>query len=372
MPSGLFSWRAKSFVGLDIGTSRIKMVELAARPDGVELVRAAMESIPAGAIVEGKILDPVSMADAIRRAMAAGKFRSREVVAAVAGQGVVVRHARFPRMPEEELKDAMKWEAQKYIPYPVEEAMLDFTVLPASSSDQQGMEVMLVAAPAELVNSHLEAMELAGLTVVAVDVQPFTMLRALRQLSPSGTAGAEDGSVAYVDVGAGTTDIVIANGEVVRFTRIVPIGGATFTKAIADRLGVGFDVAERLKIERGQVHRRGEDVHGSEERALAEAIGEVAEAAVLDIRRSIDYHDLQLSGGAEGVEVKRVILSGGGAVLRGFAEYIGEELGLPTEMFEPLSNITVNPRVASKLEDVGAVGPMLVVGIGLALREVVD
>ena len=120
------------------------------------------------------------------------------------------------------------------------------------------------------------------------------------------------------------------------------------------------------------MHRRGEDVHGSEERALAEAIGEVAEAAVLDIRRSIDYHDLQLSGGAEGVEVKRVILSGGGAVLRGFAEYIGEELGLPTEMFEPLSNITVNPRVASKLEDVGAVGPMLVVGIGLALREVVD
>lgn len=371
MPSGFLPRRAKTFVGLDIGTSRIKMVELAAYPESVELVRAAVEPTPPGSMSEGRIVNPGAVADAVKRAMAAGRFRAGDVYAAVAGQGVVVRHAKFPKMPSEELRQAMQWEAQKYIPFPVEQAALDFTVLP-TEGDQQTTEVMLVAAKNELIESHLETMELAGLTPVAIDVQPFTMLRALRY-SRTGAPDAEppgddEGVVAYVDVGAGTTDIVIAKGELVKFTRIVPIGGAAFTQAIADRLGVGFDEAERLKIERVRLYRRGEGMD-VDDVPMSEAMSEVAASLALEIRRSIDYHDMQ-PGGASGGEVKHVILAGGGAALRGLDAYIGDELGLPTVMSDPLKGIPVSPRIAAKW-NVQASSPMLAVGIGLALREVV-
>jgi type IV pilus assembly protein PilM len=371
LPSGFLPRRAKTFVGLDIGTSRIKMVELAVHPESVELVRAAVEPTPPESLVEGRIVNPAAVAGAIKRAIAAGKFRAGDVFAAVAGQGVVVRHAKFPNMPAEELRQAMQWEAQKYIPFPVEQATLDFTVLP-TEGDQQTTEVMLVAAKSELIESHLQTMELAGLTPVAIDVQPFTMLRALRHKRP-GVPESElrddDAVTAYLDVGAGTTDIVIAKGELVKFTRIVPIGGAMFTKAIAERLGVGFDEAERIKIERSRLYRRGEEMD-ADDVPVSEAMSEVAASLALEIRRSIDYHDMQPVS-ASGGDVKSVILAGGGAALRGLDAYIGDEVGLPTEMSDPLKGIIVNPRIASKW-DVQASSPMLAVGIGLALREVVD
>ena len=370
--SGLFAWRTKSLVGLDIGTSRVKMVELAAKRGSVELVRAAVELTPVDAIRDGKVVRPDLVAGTIRKAMAAGRFRPGEVVAAIAGQGVVVRHAKFPRMPEDELKQAMKWEAQKYIPFPVEKAVMDYSVMRRDSEDQS-MDVMIVASPNDLIESHLQAIELAGLTPTAIDVQPFTVLRALKY-QPQGSQEPPcvvDGTVAYIYIGAGTTDIVIARDDDLRFTRIVPVGGATFTRAIAERLGISFEEAERVKIERGRVCADGIDSLDGDDRAMAQAIMEVVQAMVEDVRRSIDYHDLQLNAPGDGLEVKQVILAGGGSVLDGLDRYVGDELGLPTKMCNPLRNVAVSPRVASRI-DIKKMGPMLAVGIGLALREVVD
>ena len=227
MPIGLFGRRAKSMVGLDIGTSRVKLVELTARGASVELTRAAVELTPVDAIRDGKVVQPEQVAAVIKKGLALGHFRPGEVVAAIAGQGVVVRHVQFPKMPEEELREALKWEGQKYIPFPMEEAVVDFELIHGVADPEvASMEVMLVAAQRSIVDSHLAAIELAGLRVVAVDVQPFTVLRALRYEPPGAvrppTAG--NGIVAYVDIGAGTTDIVIAEGEILRFTRIVPVG----------------------------------------------------------------------------------------------------------------------------------------------------
>ncbi len=376
MPIGLFGRRAKSMVGLDIGTSRVKLVELTAKGASVELTRAAVELTPVDVIRDGKVVQPEQVAVVIKKALAAGHFRPGEVVAAIAGQGVVVRHVQFPKMPEEELREALKWEGQKYIPFPMEEAVVDFEVIHGiADPEAANMEVMLVAAQRSIVDSHLAAIELAGLRVVAVDVQPFTVLRALRY-EPLGaerlpTAG--NGIVAYVDIGAGTTDIVIAEGEILRFTRIVPVGGYSFTRAISDRLGVGFEEAEQIKIDEARVYQDQSQLGllDARSRVIADAVLDTAREIGTEVRRSLDYHDLQLQGRRDDAAVGRVVLAGGGSVLDGLDQYLQGELGLPTTMCDPLRNIAINPKVAAKL-DLAKLGPMLAVGVGLALREVVD
>ena len=376
MPIGLFGRRAKSMVGLDIGTSRVKLVELTAKGASVELTRAAVELTPVDVIRDGKVVQPEQVAAVIKKALAAGRFRPGEVVAAIAGQGVVVRHVQFPKMPEEELREALKWEGQKYIPFPMEEAAVDFEIIRGvADPEAANMEVMLVAAQRSIVDSHLAAIELAGLRVVAVDVQPFTVLRALRYepLGAESPCSAANGVVAYVDIGAGTTDIVIADGEIIRFTRIVPVGGYSFTRAIADRLGIGFEEAEQIKIEEARIYEDQShlDALDARGRAIAEAVLETAGAIGTEVRRSLDYHDLQLQGRRDDASVSRAVLAGGGSVLDGLDHYLQGELGLPTSMCDPLRNIAINPKVASRL-DLDKLGPMLAVGVGLALREVVD
>jgi len=376
MPIGLFGRRARSMVGLDIGTSRVKLVELVARGASVELARAAVELTPVDVIRDGKVVQPEQVAAVIKKALAAGHFRPGEVVAAIAGQGVVVRHVQFPKMPEEELREALKWEGQKHIPFPVEDAVVDFEVIHGvADPEAASMEVMLVAAQRSIVDSHLAAIELAGLRVVAVDVQPFTVLRALRYEPPGAgrPPAAGNGIVAYVDIGAGTTDIVIADGEIIRFTRIVPVGGYSFTRAIADGLGVGFEEAERIKIDEARVYPDHSqlDALDARRRVIADAVLDTARAIGTEVRRSLDYHDLQLQGRRDDAAVSRVVLAGGGSVLDGLDQYLQGELGLPTTMCDPLRNIAINPKVAAKL-DLDKLGPMLAVGIGLALREVVD
>lgn len=375
MPLRLFSRKNKSMVGVDIGTSRVKIVELTRRGDDVELTRAAIELAPPGAIRDGQIVAPDLVAEVIRQGLAEGRIKPGEVVAAIAGQGVVVRHVRFPRMPEEELREAIKWEGQQYIPIPIEEAVVDFDIIDGySDAGEAEMEVMLVAAPRKLVNSHVDAIQLAGLTPIAIDVQPFTVLRALRY-EPGGSAASDNGrsATAYIDIGAGTTDILIAQGERLRFTRIVPLGGNTFTNAIAEKLGISFEEAEKIKIEKGKicVDGYGEPCADEQEQKVSDAIAGVAADVATDIRRSLDYHDLQLEGRSQDAGVTGVVLTGGASVMEGLDSYLENELGLATVMGDPLQSIAVNTRLSNK-EELSKLGPMLAVGIGLALREVVD
>jgi type IV pilus assembly protein PilM len=363
-------------VGVDIGTSRIKLVELAKRGESVELVRMAVELTPPDTIRDGVVVDPELVAEVLANGLKSGHIKGRQVVAAIAGQGVVVRHVRFPRMPEAELREALKWEGEKYIPFPLDEAVVDFEIMDGpEGAESQEMEVMLVAAQRRIVDSHVRALELAGLKPIAIDVQPFTVLRALTYHPGDSAMGRANGSAAtaYLDIGAGTTDIVIAEGQRLRFTRIIPSGGNSFTRAIAERLNIGFEEAERIKIHEAELWEEGpEPPEGTSERArmIHEAVLEVAQDIATDVRRSLDYHDLQLQGRFENAGVTKVIMTGGGSALRGFGKFLESELGLPTTTGDPLSELAVSPRLPGQ-EDILRLGPMLAVGIGLALREVV-
>lgn len=370
----LFARSNRSAIGVDLGTSHIKIVELRKTEVGAQLVRVGIEPTPSGCVKDGVVTDPEHMGQSLRKALKAAKIRSRRVLAAIAGQGVVVRHIRLPRMTREELTEAMKWEAERYIPFPTEEASIDFDIVERTDDMPAGeMEVMLVAAQRKIVDSHVEALRQAGLVPTAMDLQPFAVLRAL-SYRPFGlgflTQKPVPGAKAYVDIGAGTTDLTIAEGEKLRFTRIVPIGGTDFTKAIAQKAGVAVSEAESLKKSHGRVPDDiyNPDIMDPKIRGVYEGIVEVATSLATELRRSLDYYELQVQG-RPGAGVVEVLLTGGGAKLRGIDRFLGSELGLPVSLGDPLKNISYDRRAVDETL-VRDLGPMLSVGIGLGLREV--
>lgn len=370
----LFARSNRSAVGVDLGTSHIKVVELRKTEVGAQLVRVGIEPTPSGCVKDGVVTDPEHMGQALQRALKAAGIRSRQVLAAIAGQGVIVRHIRLPRMTREELSEAMKWEAERYIPFPVEEASIDFDIVERTEDiPPNEMEVMLVAAQHKIVDSHVEALKAARLTPTAIDLQPFAVLRAL-SYRPFGlgllTQKPAPGTKAYVDIGAGTTDLTIADGDRLRFTRIVPVGGTDFTKAIAEKAGVPASDAENLKRSYGRVPDEiyNPDIVDPKIRAVYDGIVEVAMSLATELRRSLDYYELQVQG-RPGAGVTEVLLTGGGAKLRGIDRFLASELGLPVSLGDPLKNISYDRRTVDEAM-VRDLGPMLSVGIGLGLREV--
>ncbi|HCF91903.1 MAG TPA: hypothetical protein DER58_05475, partial [Firmicutes bacterium] len=194
-------------------------IELQQSPAGLELLHYAVLPVPAGTIRNGVITNPADIGAVIKHVFKTGKIHDKEIYVAIAGQSVVVRQVRFPNMPADEVHNAIQWEADKYLPFSPEEAVIDFHIIGPAESEGE-IEVMLVAAQNELVNSHVAAIEAAGLTPVAMDVQPFAILRSLglESLENQRCSG-------LIDIGAGTTDVVIFKGDSLKFTRIIPFGG---------------------------------------------------------------------------------------------------------------------------------------------------
>lgn len=339
-------------VGLDIGTSSIKIVELQRRGSAIQLSRFGLKSIPFGTLEGGAIQSPQVIADHIKEAMAEAKIKAKEAVIAVAGQTVIVRHIKFPIMEKEELANAIRFEAERYIPFPVEEAAIDFEII---STDPAGeMEVMLVAAQKQLIESHITSLTAAGIQPIAIDVQPFALMRALGLLSNQ-----TPGTTVILDIGAGTTDLLIYKGGSPRFTRIIPIAGSRITQAIADAYSCGFDEADRLKVQFG-------DALGNRTEPDAvrvyKAIRGILDELILEVRRSIDYYRLQ----QRSEDINQVIIAGGGAKLVNCEELFSRELGIRVSRGNSLFAL----NTANINDEILDLAPILSVSIGLALREV--
>ncbi|MGE5527880.1 MAG: type IV pilus assembly protein PilM [Patescibacteria group bacterium] len=354
----------KVCIGLDIGTSAVKAIQLSRMGESYTLTRAGVVPIPLGAIEGGTVRDTATVAQLVTRLLRQARIGGRRVMVAVAGQGVLIRSQKFPPMTRKELAGAIRWEAEKYIPFPIDEAVLDFDVVGATP-DTGEQEVMIVAAQRSIIDSHIEVLKEAKLQALAMDVQPFALARSLGSHLSTAMEG-QAANVALIDVGAGTTDLVIFREEVLRFTRIIPIGGNYFTRALAGRLGMSDEDAEALKLSRGQIPL-GDEQHGldtPEDAQLSSILAGVMSELVTEIRRSIDYFRLQTHE-----EVARLVATGGGIMLRNMVPFLERELGLPVETGDPMANIHAGARNFSPELMAGA-GPIFCVAIGLALRGV--
>jgi type IV pilus assembly protein PilM len=348
---------SKSIIGLDIGSSSVKAVEVSKRGKSkdFELSHLGVAPLPPEAIVQGAFLNSSAIVDAIREAVEKAKIKTKHVAAAVSGHSVIVKRVSLPAMTREELDEQIRWEAEQYIPFDVNEVNLDFQILDDEGGEGQ-MDVLLVAAKKDLIDDYVQVIGEAGLTPAVVDVAAFAVENSYEANYDAGA----DQVVALVNIGAQVVNInVIANG-VPTFTRDITTAGNQYTEEIQKALSISFEEAERLKLG----GRRGEDSQEVVPREVEQAMQSVTETVIGEIGRSLDFY------GATSAEsrITKVFLAGGSAKVAGFEAAFQERTGHDVEILNPLARMVPSSKFEPEFLD--EMAPALGVGVGLALRRV--
>lgn len=346
--------RGKSIVGLDLGSQVLKAIEITLEGPEPVITGFARVEIPPGGDKNQ------ALAEVFKR----GRFRSKHVVTAVCGQSVVVRYVTMPRMSESELKQAIRIEADRYVPFDLDEVMLDCQPLDRRSRSAEGefdsgdqMSVLLVACRNQTLDDQIRTVVGQGLTPSVIDVNTFALANAweLCGLPDEDLGGAsadgEERGIALVDIGASLTSINVLSGGETRFSREIGMGGHAMTQAVARRLGVEVFEAEAIK-------RAGDE----KEAEVLRAITPVLEDLTSEISLSLDYVENH-----EGLRVEEILLSGGGVLAPGAVTYIEQATARTTRTWNPLEGLRVaDDRV--DVEELEAWAPTLVVAVGLASR----
>jgi type IV pilus assembly protein PilM len=241
-------------VGLDIGSNYIKVIEARLNRGRAEVTALGIFPTPSDVMDHNIVLDPASLGQTIKQILQQAGISSRRVVSSVAGQqSLVVRIIPVPKMTLAELKETMKWEVERHVPFAADQTVVDFEPLapPESIPDGENMDVLLAVAQQDLINSHVAALQAAGLQPVAIDIEPLASSRALLELANGGNG--TTGTVAVVDLGANTSDISIFRDGLISFTRSTPLAGNALSRAISEQIGQPLDQAERLKKDIGKV-----------------------------------------------------------------------------------------------------------------------
>jgi type IV pilus assembly protein PilM len=350
------SFGSKSVVGLDIGSSAVKAVELSRRGRGkeFELSHLGVASMPAEAIVQGAFLNSSAIVESIREAIEKAKIRTKNVAAAVSGHSVIVKKVSLPAMTRDELDEQIRWEAEQYIPFDVNEVNLDFQILNSGGGEGQ-MEVLLVAAKKDLVDDYVQVIREAGLVPVAIDVAAFAVENAFE----ANYDVRADEVVALVNIGAQVVNINIISNGAPAFTRDITTAGNQYTEEIQKALSISFEEAERIKLG----GRRSESSQEVVPQEVESAMRSVTETVIGEISRSLDF----FSATSADSRIERVVLCGGGAGVAGLQAGFQQRSGGKVEVMDPLARMIPNSKFEANYLD--EVAPSLGVGVGLALRR---
>ncbi len=345
---------SKSIVGLDIGSSAVKAVELKSTGKGFKVAAIASEPIPPDSIVDGAVIDGGAVAEAIRRLFTSAQFKSREVAASLSGSAVIVKKISVPVMTEAELAESIYWEAEQYIPFDIQDVHLDYQVLEAApGAENRGgtMEVLLVAAKKDKIADFTNVITQAGRQTVVVDVDAFALQNAYEA-----NYGAGDEVAVLLNAGASAININIVSRGQSLFTRDISLGGNAYTEAVQRELGLPFDAAEAAK--------KGLPVEGCTFDDVRPVLQAVTENVLLEMQKTFDFY--KATAGSDRID--RVVLSGGAAAVDGFADALAERFGVHVSMFDPFRQIdfTQTPANAAELAVTSAVA------VGLALRKAGD
>ncbi|TFU27208.1 type IV pilus assembly protein PilM [Thermus tengchongensis] len=368
--SKLFKPRVEA-LGLEIGAANLKLVEISGNPPALRALAA--RPTPPGMLVEGVIAEPQALAQELKELLAEARTKKRYVVTAVPNPSVILRTLQVPKMPLKEMEEAVRWEAERYIPFPIDEVVLDFAPLDplAEAAEGEQVEVMVGAARQEAVASLLEALRGAGLTPIILDVKPFAGLYPLEaQLSSD-----PEGISVAVEIGAESTSLVLLKGDRPLAVRILNLSGKDFTEAIGKSFGLDFLTAEEVKRTYGLATIPTEDEEllldfdAERERyspgKIYDAIRPVLVELTQEVRRSLEFFRVQLGD----VQPEVGYLYGGGSRLRGLATLLTDTLGVNFTVPDPWQGIQVDPK-RFDLEKIRDMGPEFLVPVGLALRGV--
>jgi type IV pilus assembly protein PilM len=342
--------RQKPLVGLDIGSSSVKAVELRKAKNGFELVHAGLETLASDTVVDGAIMDALSVADSISKIFSEQKIKTKSVATSVSGHSVIVKKIPLPVMSEEELSESIQWEAEQHIPFDISDVNLAYQVLNQASSSNT-TDVLLVAVKKDKILNHTNVITQAGKTPIVVDIDAFAIQNAFEtNYSP-----ASNSTVALLNIGASIMNIVVTRGGTPLFTRDVSAGGNQFTDALQKELSLSFDEAEQLK--------KGKSIEGVEGESITSLLQSVSEVLLLEIQKTFDF----FRATSIGEHIHRIYVSGGCANVTGFLDLLQKRLNMPVELLNPFKSIAIGKGVdPSHLEEISA---SMAVAVGLALRS---
>ena len=340
-------------IALDIGSTFIKLVQLKGSGKNYSLAKFGMVPLPAEVIVEGAVMDANRVSEAIKELLVAQKIKTKEVVLSVSGSSVIIKRISIADMTDEELAESIKWEAEQYIPFSIDDVNVDFQKLGPGAAEGQA-DVLLVAVKKDKINDYVNLVKDAGLEPVIVDVDAFALAN-MCELNYE----VEAGITALLNIGASVMNINILRDGVSIFTRDITVGGNRYTEALQRDAGLSYEDAEKIK--------RNESVDGADRDQLNAIIATVTEDIVGEIQRSFDF--FRSTTGSD--RVSRVLLSGGCAKISQFTRVLSERLEIPVDIINPFKNIKVDPKYfeAGFISDAA---PLAAIAVGLAMRRPSD
>jgi type IV pilus assembly protein PilM len=347
----LFGLGAKPIIGLDIGSSAIKIVEAEKKRGGWVVRSFTSVTLPEDTIVDGEIVNHAAVVEAIKAALKESGSGSKLVSTSVAGSSVIIKHISIPQTSPKELEDQVYWEAEQYIPFDMKDISLDFEVVQEDAGEGK-MDILLVAAKKDFIEKRLAAVRDCGLNPEVLDIDVLALANVFwenYEMTP-------DNAVVLVDIGASLTKINIVSNTTTIFTRDVAVGGKNLTQEIQNRLGISFQEAEVLKIDACSTGQIPEEV--------LPLVNSICENVSLEIRRSLDFY----AASPVQLPVTAVFLCGGASRIPGLANMLTEMLGLPIEYLNPFNKVACSGRQFNE-EFLSAISSSAAVPLGLALRN---
>ncbi|HBB96724.1 MAG TPA: pilus assembly protein PilM [Blastocatellia bacterium] len=343
----------KSMVGVDIGSSSVKAVELQGKNGDFQLVSLGYESLEPDSVVDGQIMELNSVSNAISNIFNEHKIKTNRVAAGVNGHSVIVKNIILPQMSSAELQESFAWHAEEHIPFDIADVTLDYHV---TGTTDDAIHVLMAACKRDKVANLKQAIQLAGKQPAIIDVDAF----ALQNCYELNYDPQPNEVVALLNIGASTTNINILNGNRSVFTRDATFGGNQYTSLLQKELGVTFEHAEQVK--------RGMPLpEPVEDRDIQPILETVSDILALEIQKTMDFYRATVEDG--GVAVEKILVSGGGSKLAGLIDFLAKQFEMPVEIFDPFRKIKVDSRGFDP-EYMREVIPEMAIAVGLALRGV--
>ncbi len=336
--------QVRSVVGLDIGTHSVKLVHLVHGVSGRKLLSRQVEEFFTPEAVD----DIGQVTQAIREVFRRSGLkpgRGPKVITSVGGSATAIKHVEFPLLTDEELDSSVHWQAQKYLPFEAEDAVLEYQVL-GKDKKEKNMSVLLAAVTNNHLKKHYQLLDQVGLEPMVIDLDPLAVINAFLSTQEL----VEDKSIMVLDLGASKTTINMFSRGSLFFTREVAVSGRRLTAELQSKLKIPYQEAEKVKCEGGTDHK------------LLQLLKEPLNQLLFEIRRSLTFYENRTGGKA----FHKLYLAGGGSRLVGFAEHLHAGLGVPVEEFDPLKDVKIEPD--EKKEEIAT--PQLALAFGLALRGV--
>lgn len=343
----------KNLVGLDIGSSSVKAVELSKKGSALQLLNMGFENLQADTIVDGQIMELNNVSNVISNIFNEHQIKTLRVAAGVSGHSVIVKNIVLPAMSQEELQESFSWHAEEHIPFDIADVNLDYEL---TSKSSESLHVLMAACKSDKIANVKQAIQLAGKQPVVIDVDAFA-LQNCYEVNYQPKAGE---IVALLNVGAATMNINILNGTRSVFARDASVGGSQYTSLLQKELGLSFEQAEGVK--------RGMPVpDGVEARPIQPIIETVSDILALEVKKTIDFYRATAAEGD--TTIQKILLAGGGSKLPGLSDYLSRRFEIPVEVFNPFRQIEVDNKKFDP-DYMREIIPEMAVAVGLALRGV--